>query len=87
MNKKNSKGYLGIVIVAILALILANPGWLPLPQSLKDAVIETEKNNLLFRSDMHTTVAQLITVVLAVCVVWLVYMVLKLLLYALARRG
>ena len=87
MNKKNSKGYLGIVIVAILALILANPGWLPLPQSLKDAVIETEKNNLLFHSDMHTTVAQLITVVLAVCVVWLVYMVLKLLLYALARRG
>ena len=69
MKKKNSaKTYVGIVLVAILALLLANPGWLPLSDSLKAAVAETEKNHLLFQNDLHTTLAQLITLVLAVLI-------------------
>ena len=36
MKKKNTKTYIGIVIVAILALLLANPKWLPLSQELKE---------------------------------------------------
>ena len=64
MKKKNSaKTYVGIVLVAILALLLANPGWLPISDSLKAAVEETEKNHLLFQNDLHTTLAQLITLV------------------------
>ena len=87
MKKKNTKTYIGIVIVAILALLLANPKWLPLSQELKEAVAQTEKSNLLFQSDAHTTAAQLITLVLAVALVWLAYQIVKLILGALGKRG
>ena len=87
MKKKNSKTVIGIVIVAILALLLANPKWLPLPEGLKAAVEETEKNNLLFQNDLHTTLAQLITLVLALALVWLIYQILKLILHAVGKKG
>ena len=87
MKKKKGKTYVGIVLVAILAVLLANPNWLPLPQNIRDAVSETEQRHLLFQSDLHTTIAQLITLVLAVALVWLIYQVLKLILLALGRRG
>lgn len=87
MKKKNTKTYIGIVLVAILALILANPDWLPLPNELKSAVSEMEKSHILFHSDAHTTIAQLITLVLAIALVWLIYQLLKLLLLALGKRG
>ena len=87
MKKENTKTYIGIVIVAILALLLANPNWLPLPAGLKTALAETEKNNLLFHSDTHTTVAQLLTLLLALALVWLAYQIIKLILGALAKKG
>ena len=87
MKKKNTKTYIGIVIVAILALLLANPKWLPLSQELKEAVAQTEKSNLLFQSDAHTTAAQLITLVLAIALVWLAYQIVRLILGALGKRG
>ena len=87
MKKKNTKTYIGIVIVAILALLLANPNWLPLPAGLKTALAETEKKNLLFQSDAHTTIAQILTLLLAIALVWLAYQIVKLILGALAKRG
>ena len=87
MKKKNTKTYISIVIVAILALLLANPNWLPLPAGLKTALTETEKNNLLFQSDAHTTIAQLLTLLLAIALVWLAYQILKLILHAVGKRG
>ena len=87
MKKKNTRTYIGIVLVAILALLLANPNWLPLPSGLKTALAETEKNNLIFQSDAHTTIAQLLTLVLAVALVWLCYRIVKLILAALGKRG
>ena len=86
-NKKNGKTYIGMAIAAILVLILANPNWLPLPESLRTAVAETEREHLLFQSDMHATLAQLITLVLTLALVWLIYQVLKLILTALGKRG
>ena len=68
-KRVSGKTYISIVIVAILAILLANPGWLPLPADIKSALVETERNNLLFQSDAHTTIAQLITLVLAIAVV------------------
>jgi small conductance mechanosensitive channel len=87
MKNKNAKTYVGIVLVAIRALLLANPGWLPLPGAIQTAIAETEKNNLLFQSDAHTTIAQLVTLVLAVALVWLLYQILKLVLHAVGKRG
>ncbi|MBO6061407.1 MAG: mechanosensitive ion channel family protein [Clostridia bacterium] len=86
-KKSNAKTYIGIVLVAILAILLANPQWLPIPEGLKTAVSETEKANLLVKGDSHTTIAQLITLVLAVAIVWLAYQILKLILKAIGKRG
>ena len=88
MKKKNSaKTYIGIVLVAILALVLANPSWLPLPEKLKTAITETEKSILLFKGDTHSIIAQFVTLVLAMAIVWLCYQVLKLILGLLGKRG
>ena len=89
MNKKkvNGRSYFSIVIVAIIAIFLSNPNWLPLPEDLKKALIQTEKSNLLFQRDAHTTIAQILTLVLAVAVVWLIYQILKIILIALGKKG
>ncbi len=86
-KKSNAKTYIGIVIAAILVLLLANPKWLPIPESLKNAVSEMEKTHLLLKGDSHATIAHLITLVLAMAIVWLVYRVLKLILAAIGKRG
>ena len=87
MKKSNGRTYIGIVIAAILVLILANPRWLPVSQELKDNLLETEQKNMLLQGNSHATIAQIITVILAIAVIWLVYQVLKLILNALAKRG
>ena len=86
-KKSNVKTYVGIVIAAILVLLLANPKWLPLPESLKNALSDTEKANMFLKGDTHTTIAQLITLVLALAIVWLAYQVLKLILTAIGKKG
>ena len=87
MKKTTGKTYAGIVLVAILVLFLANPRWLPVSQSLKESLEETEKNHMLFQNNSHTSIAQIITLILAIAIVWLVYQVLKLIFNALAVRG
>ena len=89
MKKKKSgvKTYLSIVIVAIVALLLAHPEWLPFPPSMQASIADTERNNLIFTSDAKTTVAQIVTLVLALCIVWLGYQVLRLILRLIGKRG
>ena len=89
MKKKSSGGktILGIVLVAVVALLLAHPQWLPLPKALQSSIAETERSNLIFASDARTTVAQLVTLALAVCIIWLCYQLLKLILRLVGKRG
>ena len=86
-KKSNAKTYIGIVIAAILVLLLANPKWLPISENLKNAVSEMETTHLLIKGDTHATIAQIITLVLAMAIVWLIYQVLKLILNLLGKRG
>jgi small conductance mechanosensitive channel len=89
MNKKKTgaKTYVAIVIVAIIALFLANPNWLPLSAELKDSIAEAERSNLIFTHDGKTTAAQLVTLALAICLVWLCYQILKLILKLIGKQG
>jgi small conductance mechanosensitive channel len=86
-KKSNAKTYIGIVIAAILVLLLANPKWLPISENLKNAVSEMETTHLLIKGDAHATIAQIITLVLALAIVWLIYQVLKLILNLIGKRG
>ncbi len=86
-KKSNAKTYIGIVIAAILVLLLANPKWLPISENLKNAVSEMETTHLLIKGDTHATIAQIITLVLALAIVWLIYQVLKLILNLIGKSG
>ena len=89
MKKKKTgvKTYISIVLVALLALVLAHPSWLPLSASMKASLEATERSNLIFNNDAKATVAQLITLVLALCVIWLIYQLLRLILKLIGKRG
>lgn len=86
-SKGRAKTYIGIVLAAILVLLLTHPQWLPISESLRSSIAETERSNLIFKGDVKTTVAQLVTLVLALCVVWLAYQLLKLILRLIGRQG
>jgi small conductance mechanosensitive channel len=89
MKKKKTgvKTYIGIVLAAILALVLSHPSWLPFSDEIRQSIAATEKSNLIFNNGLRATVAQLVTLVLALCIVWLVYQLLRLILKLIGRRG
>ena len=86
-KKRGAKAYISFVIVAIIALVLANPKWLPLSESLRASLAATERSNLILNNDLKSTAAQLITVVLACCIVWLLYRVLCFILRLVGKRS
>lgn len=89
MKKKTTgvKTYIGIVLAAILALVLSHPSWLPFSDKIRQSIAATEKSNLIFNNGLQATVAQLVTLALALCIVWLVYQLLRLILKLIGRRG
>ena len=86
-KKRGAKAYLTFVIVAIITLVLANPKWLPLSQSLRAKLASTERSNLILNQDLKTTVAQIITVVVAICIVWLIYRILCFILRLIGKKN
>ena len=89
MKKKTTgvKTYIGIVLAAVLALFLSHPSWLPFSADIQQSIADTEKSNLIFNNGLRATVAQLVTLVLAMCIVWLVYQLLRLILKLIGKRG
>ena len=86
-KKRGAKAYVTFVIVAIIALLLANPKWLPLSESLRAKLASTERSNLILNQDFKTTLAQLITLVVAVCIVWLLYRILCFILRLIGKKS
>ncbi len=86
-QKTGSKTYIAIVLVAIVALLLGHPGWLPLSPAAKEAIAASERSHLILNGDAKTTAAQLVTLVLALCLVWLGYQILKVILELIGKRS
>jgi hypothetical protein len=87
-NKKTgAKTYIGIAVAAVVAFFLAHPSWLPLPEAARESIAAEEKNHLIVSGVLKTTLAQLVTLVLALLIVWLVYTVLKLLLGVIGKKS
>ncbi len=89
MKKKThgAKTYISIVIVAIIALFLSHPRWLPFSLAQQQSIIQTERSNLILFSGTRTTVAQIVTLILALCIVWLIYQILRFILRLVGKRG
>ncbi|MBR3363963.1 MAG: mechanosensitive ion channel family protein [Solobacterium sp.] len=79
--------YIGLAVSVILILLLVNPAWLPLSGEMKEKLTELEKTHFLIERSSRITIAHIITLVLALCVVWLIYTLIKLALNALGKKS
>ena len=86
-KKKSSRSIVGAVIAVILTILLLNPAWLPLPAATKENLAELEKTHFLIERSGRITLAHVLTLILAICVLWLVYQLVKLILGAIGKRN
>ncbi|MBO4361053.1 MAG: mechanosensitive ion channel family protein [Eubacteriaceae bacterium] len=93
MEKNNSKAsvrpgtIIGAVIAVLLTVLLLNPAWLPLPKQTIEAIQELTKSHFLIERSTKITSAHILTLILALCVMWLCYSVIKLILSAIGKRN
>ena len=84
---KTAKSIIGIIIAIILIVLLLNPGWLFGSGQTAAVMSELESRHFLLERSGTITLAHILTLVLAICVVWLIYTVIKLLLRLIGKRG
>lgn len=90
-SKKKSKGLAGTLIGAVIAVFLSifllNPNWLPVSEKTKSAIAELEKTHFLIQKSGQITWAHVLTLVLAVCVLWIFYTLIKLILTGVGKKN
>ncbi len=94
MNKKGKKKALigngtliGAAVAALLIIFLLNPNWLPFSEKTTSKIAELEKANFLIERSGQITLAHWLTLLLAICVIWLLYTIGKLVLGLIGRRN
>ena len=94
MNKKGKKRALigngtliGAAVAALLIIFLLNPNWLPFSDKTTSKIAELEKANFLIERSGQITLAHWLTLLLAICVIWLLYTIGKLILGLIGRRN
>ena len=94
MNKKGKKKaavgngtLIGAAVAALLVIFLLNPQWLPFSEKTTSKIAELEKANFLIERSGQITLAHWLTLLLAVCVIWLLYTIGKLVLGLIGRRN
>ena len=84
---KQAKNIIGIIISVILIVLLLNPQWLPVSAQTAETMGELRLEHFLIQRSGAITTAHLLTLLLAVAVVWLVYTIIRLILAAVGRRS
>ena len=94
MNKKGKKKahvgrgtLIGAAVAALLIIFLLNPQWLPFSEKTTSKIAELEKANFLIERSGQITLAHWLTLLLAICVIWLLYTIAKLILGLIGRRN
>ena len=83
---KKAKSIIGIAIAVLLIILLVNPQWI-MPSKTAQAIRELEQQYLLIQRSGRITFAHVVTLVVSLCIVWLVYTILKLLLNLISDRS
>ena len=83
---KPIKTIVGIVISVVLIVLLLNPQWL-FPASVTGSMQALESEHFLIENSGQITLSHILTLVLAVCIVWLIYTVLRLILRLIGKRS
>ncbi len=74
---KKNKSLIGALIALILIIVLLNPQWLPLSAETKEKVLDLEKSYFLIQRSGKITLAHILTLILAISVLWLINIVVK----------
>ncbi len=83
---KKAKSLIGIFIAVLLIILLVNPQWI-LPSKTAESIRNLEQQYLLIQRSGRITFAHIVTLVVSLCIVWLIYTILRLLLNVLADRS
>ena len=84
---KNRKSLIGLIVSLILLIFLCNPQWLPVSDKTEWAMGELRKAHFLLEGNSQLTLAHLLTLVMALCLIWLVYSVLVWVLHLTGKRN
>ena len=78
------KTIIGIIISIILIVFLINPQWRPLSAETVERIRELRTEHFLIERSGRITMAHIVTLILAIAVVWLIYTIIKAILHAFA---
>lgn len=84
---KKFKTLITAAIAAILVFVLAHPAWLPLSETTRQHLVELEKTHFLIERSGKITAAHIVTLLMALCVIWLLYTVIKFILLSIGKKG
>ena len=85
-RRRKIRSIVGAVIAIVLIVLLLNPQWFMKPDSAKEMQNLT-KEHFLISGSLQLSASRLLNVLLAVCIVWLCYIVLCLILSLFAKRN
>ena len=74
---KKNRTMIGTVIAVILIILLLNPQWLPVSMETRDKIRDLEKSYFLIERSGRITVAHILTLILAISVLWVINVVVK----------
>ena len=78
---------IGLVVCVLLAIFLLNPRWLPVSEEIRSKIVELEKTHFLIERSGRITTAHILTLLLAMAVLWVLYTVLKLILTNVGKKS
>ena len=87
-QKKRSRigTIIGAVIAVVLIILLLNPNWILKPDAAKE-MQEITKEHFLINGSFQLSITRLLNVLLAICIIWLCYIVLRWILGLFAKRN
>ncbi len=74
------KNIIGIIISVLLIVLILNPRLLPLSPETAAKILDLRKEHFLIERSLKITTAHIMTLILALAIVWLVYTVIKIIL-------
>ncbi len=84
---KTRKHIIGLAVSLILLIILLNPQWLPVSDKTEWAMGELRKAHFLLEGSTQLTLAHILTLIMALCLIWLVYNALVWLFHITGKRS
>ena len=87
MKKIKLTSIISILICLALIIFLINPVWLPLPAELTGKMLELRDHYFLVKGESGLGLANILMALLAILIMWFLYMILKLLLTVFGRKN